>query len=300
MSDWLDEYEDEPKKGGAQTETEVDDRAEEEIEAEQDAYEDDGYTDSEEYAGDDAPEDKEGYAYDDADEEEAEYGQHADDEEGDYDEAEGEAGDDDEDKDGEEPDESKYIIELLDYLTEALQKPTKGSLISKPRVDVDACLTIIDNIRENIPTSISYSVRTKEKRKELLAEAKRIAENRVNAARNQANLRKEESDHEIQQAHDRAQHDVDKMLADAQKQAEEIVAKAKAKGRHLISEHAITVAAQKQAAQIVGKARRQANEMRRKAVEDSWKLLDALDKQVNGILLSVEQRKDELLPPEDE
>lgn len=300
MSDWLDEYEDEAKKDGAQDETEVDDRAEEEIEAEQDAYEDDGYADSEEYAADDTPEDEDGYAYDDADEEEAEYGQGADDEENDSDEAEGEALDEDEEKDGDEPDESAYIIELLDYLTEALKKPTKGSLISKPRVDVDACLTIIENIRENIPTSISYSVRTKEQRREMLAEAKRIAENRVQAARERASLRKEESDHEIQQAHERAQQEVDTMLADAHKQADEIVAKAKAKGRHLISEHAITAAAQKQAAQIVGKARRQANEMRRKAVEDSWKLLDALDKQVNGILLSVEQRKDELLPPEDE
>ncbi|MBR0072912.1 MAG: hypothetical protein IJP95_03665 [Bacteroidales bacterium] len=48
------------------------------------------------------------------------------------------------------------------------------------------------------------------------------------------------------------------------------------------------------------RSRKEANATRRKAVEDSWRLLDALQKQVDGIALNVERRKDELLPPDED
>ena len=90
------------------------------------------------------------------------------------------------------------------------------------------------------------------------------------------------------------------IIENAQKQAEEIIAKARNHQKHLVSETEVLKAARKEAGEMRNGSRKEANETRRKAVEDSWKLLDALEKQLNGILVRVEQRKDELLPPDDE
>ncbi len=287
MADWLNEYE----KDDETEEKWATDEATEEIEAQEDAY--DGQYGSEE----DQP-------YDEADEYADEQYEEEDAYEEDYGNAEdSSAVSDAEESPGteEEPDESEYIMTLLDYLTEALSNPTGGNgLLSKPKVDVEGCLEIVDNIRQNIPASLEYCARTSREKERILDNAQKIAENKVDAAMNRSRKIKDDADKDAKDLIAEARAKAEQIVTAANEEARQIVAKARAHAKKLVSQDEITRQAKKEAGELKSTSRKEANATRRKAVEDSWRLLDALQKQVDGIALSVERRKDELLPPDED
>ena len=268
--------EDERENAEAEEANEAEEYEQEEYEYEEPQYADEEY--DEEY--DSEPEDEEDYGASDEEEMETDASKA--------------------DTRAEEPDESRYVMELLDYLSEALKKPIGGGFMSKPHIDVESCLDIVENIRQNIPGSIEYSVRTSTQKERILANAETIAQNKVDAATEKARATRTKAEAEAEAIRKKAKKDAGVIIENAQKQAEEIIAKARNHQKHLVSETEVLKAARKEAGEMRNGSRKEANETRRKAVEDSWKLLDALEKQLNGILVRVEQRKDELLPPDDE
>ncbi len=291
MADWLNEYEKEPE----QQENWAGDEADEEIEAQEAEYDDKRdatvtgeYEDGSEYEDEQYEEQYDGAEEESDEKEQAEpdYGADADPEEMPMDE---------------EPDESEYIMTLLDYLTEALSKPTGGGgFMSKPRVDVEGCLEIVDNIRQNIPASLEYCARTGREKERILDNAQKIAENKVDAAVNRSRKIKDDADKEARDIVAEARSKAEQIIATANEEARSIVAKARNHAKKLISEDEISKQARKEAGELRSRSRKEANETRRKAVEDSWRLLDALQKQIDGIALNVERRKDELLPPDED
>ena len=297
MADWLNEYE----KDDETEEKWAPDEATEEIEAQEDAYDEEEYEGDQEQPYDEADEyadeqyeDENAY---DGGEEEAYSADETGDEQPDYG-----AGDDPAQlQNDEEPDESEYIMTLLDYLTEALSNPTGGGgFMSKPKVDVEGCLEIVDNIRQNIPASLEYCARTSREKERILDNAQKIAENKVDAAMNRSRKIKDDADKDAKDTIAEARAKAEQIVSAANEEARQILAKARAHAKKLVSQDEITRQAKKEASELRNHSRKEANATRRKAVEDSWRLLDALQKQVDGIALNVERRKDELLPPDED
>ena len=274
MADWLNEYE----KDDETEEKWAPDEATEEIEAQEDAYDEEEYEGDQEQPYDEADEyadeqyeDENAY---DGGEEEAYSADETGDEQPDYG-----AGDDPEQlQNDEEPDESEYIMTLLDYLTEALSNPTG----------------------QNIPASLEYCARTSREKERILDNAQKIAENKVDAAMNRSRKIKDDADKDAKDTIAEARAKAEQIVSAANEEARQILAKARAHAKKLVSQDEITRQAKKEASELRNHSRKEANATRRKAVEDSWRLLDALQKQVDGIALNVERRKDELLPPDED
>ena len=174
MSDWVDEQEE--NKNTAQQPEE----APQEYEGEEYSEEEYEYDDAQEQPEDEEYEDEEQEVYDDEDAQGQNYGT--------------EDGAQNEGEDVVEPDESAYIMTLLDYLTDLISNPEGGSFISKPRVDAEACMKIINNIKQNIPTSIEYSYHTNRQKNRILSNAEQIADNKVQLALSKASKLKSDAE----------------------------------------------------------------------------------------------------------
>ena len=274
MTDWLNEDNTAPEQN-VQNELPASDDAEDEIETEQDSY--DSYDDEPEYS--DA--DDEGYD----DEYEEDYGEGEE-------PAEGE-------EDG-EPNESEYVMSLIDYLVDQIANPAQtGSFMSKPKVDTEACLEILDNLRKSIPAGIRHASHAAREEQRVLENAQKIAANRVELAVTSAKRTKAEAEQEAKQIIDNANAQAADIIAGANAEKDRIIAKAQKHARHLINEDEVHKEAEKEAKELKKRSVHEANEYRAKAIDDSWKLLSALRRQVDAISANIDKKMHDLYPDEE-
>lgn len=198
----------------------------------------------------------------------------------------------------EEPDEGKYVMDLLDFLTEALSTPVGGTgLLSKPKIDVESCLEIVDNIRQNIPVGISYGTRANREKERILANAEKIATNQVNAAKERARKRKQEADAEAAEIIEKAKADAQTIIDNANEQYNEIVEKGKRRVAKMVSVDSITQKALAEAQNILDDAKAAAIEQRNAAVADCNRLYNALYHQTVNIAETLGQRLETMKDP---
>ncbi len=240
-------------------------------------YEDEeGYVDEEEYS----EEEYEEY------EDEEEFG----DEEEDTEEAEEEAEEDDE-----EEDDTKYVYQLLEYLEEALVSGTSVPLTNKRIVDIDKCFDIIRNIKENLPDGIQFGLKIHAERDRILERAENIATTKVTTANVKAKTVKDEADEYAKNTVGKAKNDAKNIVHEAEEKARAIVENASNKAKKMISESEIMQRARTEAGVLLENARVDAHERRLKAVNDAYRLLDALEKQTAGITEAIARRKNEMI-----
>ena len=198
----------------------------------------------------------------------------------------------------EEPDEGKYVMDLLDFLTEALSTPVGGTgLLSKPKIDVESCLEIVDKIRQNIPVGISYGTRANREKERILANAEKIATNQVNAAKERARKRKQEADAEAAEIIEKAKADAQTIIDNANEQYNEIVEKGKRRVAKMVSADSITQKALAEAQNILDDAKAAAIEQRNAAVADCNRLYNALYHQTLNIAETLGQRLETMKDP---
>ena len=203
--------------------------------------------------------------------EEEDYGADADEESYDYDDEETDGEEEEEYEDEEEgeeededdePNDTTYFMQLFDYLEKAMSSGTNVPLTTKKLVDVDECFKILDDMKRNLPDAIQYGWKIYEEKNRILEKAESMAQAKVTTANVKAKSTK--------------------------RQADDYAARK-------VSESEIMQRARTEARDLMDKARSDAHERRLKAVQDAYRLLDALQKQTDGIAQALENKKNELV-----
>ncbi len=78
------------------------------------------------------------------------------------------------------------IANLLEELEKELTQTKKGIFSDKSLVDTDACLDIIDEINENLPTELERAVNIMKERRQILIDAEEEAKQCIAAAQKTA------------------------------------------------------------------------------------------------------------------
>ena len=126
------------------------------------------------------------------------------------------------------------MYKLLDFLEQELQNPP-GRRLMGPNVDVERCIDIVQNIRENLPSAIQNAQRTLDERERILRNAERAAADIKKQGRIQADGDIASAQATIAEASKQAQNIVD----DAQRQADNILAEAKERADALVAKSEI-------------------------------------------------------------
>ncbi|MBQ3079955.1 MAG: hypothetical protein IJC48_08180 [Clostridia bacterium] len=248
-----------------------------------------------EYAGE---QDEEGYeeAYEDEEDGEYEDDYSSEDEEEDDEEYEEDDEEDEEENgDEEEVDDTAYIMQLFDFLQQALESGTSFPMTSKKLVDVEKCFSIIRDMKENLPDGIQFGMKINAERDRILEKAENIATTKVTTANVQAKSIKDEANDYAQNTIARARSDAKNMIQEAEAKAKAIIDNASMKAKKMVSESEVMQRARSEAAVLIENARVDAHERRLKAVNDAYRLLDALEKQTAGITEAIARRKNEMV-----
>ena len=227
--------------------------------------------------------DEESYDYDDEEtdgEEEEEY----------EDEEEGEEEDEDD-----EPNDTTYFMQLFDYLEKAMSSGTNVPLTTKKLVDVDECFKILDDMKRNLPDAIQYGWKIYEEKNRILEKAESMAQAKVTTANVKAKSILDEASERAASIGDNAQRRARATVADAEERAKATKRQADDYAARKVSESEIMQRARTEARDLMDKARSDAHERRLKAVQDAYRLLDALQKQTDGIAQALENKKNELV-----
>ena len=153
------------------------------------------------------------------------------------------------------------MYKLLDFLEQELQNPP-GRRLMGPNVDVERCIDIVQNIRENLPSAIQNAQRTLDERERILRNAERAAADIKKQGRIQA-------DGDIASAQ--------ATIAEASKQAQNIVDEAKERADALVAKSEILRRAETEADDIVNRANAEANERRLQINNYVRNILDGLE-----------------------
>lgn len=185
----------------------------------------------------------------------------------------------------EQGDELKSDLEtLLGFLTDTIQRGKTIPLqAGKKLVNVQMCMDIISDIRDNLPEEVRWAYGIISDRDRLMNEAKAVAETRVKAADARA-------DASIADAQKRAQD----IVSEAEAHAAEIVEQAQKRARAMIDQSEITRLAHEEANQICEDARADANDQRLKATRYAESLLGELERDVQATLDAVRRSIDNI------
>lgn len=164
------------------------------------------------------------------------------------------------------------MYKLLDFLEQELQNPP-GRRLMGPNVDVERCIDIVQNIRENLPSAIQNAQRTLDERERILRNAERAAADIKKQGRIQADGDIASAQATIAEASKQAQNIVD----DAQRQADNILAEAKERADALVAKSEILRRAETEADDIVNRANAEANERRLQINNYVRNILDGLE-----------------------
>ncbi|MBP5662210.1 MAG: hypothetical protein J6X30_03530 [Clostridia bacterium] len=103
---------------------------------------------------------------------------------------------------------NNVVNDLLDQLENALSQTKKGLFSEKSAVDADACLEILDELRESLPTELERASNIMKERRQILIDAEEEAKQCIAAA--QKNAEEMVAEHEItRQAENEAKQIVD-------------------------------------------------------------------------------------------
>ncbi len=78
------------------------------------------------------------------------------------------------------------VAGLLDELEKELNKTKKGIFAERPSIDADACLDIIDEIRESLPQELERAKNIMKERRQILIDAEEEAKQCIAAAQKNA------------------------------------------------------------------------------------------------------------------
>ncbi|NLG24157.1 MAG: hypothetical protein GX558_02300 [Clostridiales bacterium] len=194
----------------------------------------------------------------------------------------------DDERDEREPVESAYdygedngdLDKLFGYLIDILNEATPVPFSNKRKLNVDACLDIVNDIRNNLPEAVLQAERIVEEEERILGNAEETAATRLSAANARA-------DSAIADAGKRAQ----QMVADAEDRARKIVEDAEMRARAMIEQSEITRQARELASKINNDALAEANEQRRAATRYAEELLRDLERDVQATLDAVRRSR---------
>ncbi len=242
---------------------------------------DDYDSNSEEAYSDDEPDE----GYDDAfDGDEADSGADATDAE------EAEGADDEDDMN-----DTTYFMRLFDFLTKALQSGTNVPLTTKKLVDTEECFKILDDMQRNLPDAIQYGWKIYAEKDRILDKAENVAKAKVTSTNVRAKSIIDDATAKADGIVESAQRRARATVADAEERANAMLDDAAQRAKRMVNESEIMQRAKSEAAIIIENARAEAHERRLKAVNDAYRLLEALEKQANGISDALNRKKNELV-----
>ncbi len=236
-------------------------------EAYSDEYTDEGYEDA--YEGDEA---------------DAEYAE--------SDDAEADASEEEEE---EEENDTKYFMDLFGYIKQALESGTSVPLTTKKLVDTDQCFRILEDMQKNLPDAIQYGWKIYAERERILNKAEDVAKTKVTTSNVHAKTIIDDATSKANGIVESAQRRANGIVADAEERANAMLEDASQRAKRMVNESEIMQRAKSESAIIIENARAEAHERRLKAVNDSYRLLEALEKQADGIADALNRRKNELV-----
>ncbi len=183
----------------------------------------------------------------------------------------------------ENDDDHTYLMNLLDYLQDAIESGSSVPLTGKRLVDAGMCLDIIKDIRGNLPLAIQYAEQVMRDRERILSGAERTAASKIQSADVRANAALDDASMRSQEILDQAESRADKIIKDAEIRA-----------RAMIDQHAVTIAAQNEAREIVNEARAESNERRLEASAYSENLMINVEKELQRAQDMIRQRRQQL------
>ena len=186
-------------------------------------------------------------------------------------------------------------MQLFDYLEKALGSGTNVPLTTKKLVDVDECFKIMDDMKRNLPDAIQYGWKIYEEKNRILEKAETMAQAKVTTANVKAKSILDEASARAASIGDNAQRRAKATVADAEERAKATKRQADDYAARKVSESEIMQRARTEARELMDKARNDAHDCRLKAVQDAYRLLDALEKQTDGIAQALENKKNELV-----
>jgi vacuolar-type H+-ATPase subunit H len=183
----------------------------------------------------------------------------------------------------ENDDDHTYLMNLLDYLQDAIESGSSVPLTGKRLVDAGMCLDIIKDIRGNLPLAIQYAEQVMRDRDRILSGAERAAASKIQSADVRANAALDDASMRSQE-----------MLEQAESRADKIIKDAEIRARAMIDQHAVTTAAQNEAREIVNEARADASEKRLEASAYSENLMINVEKELQRAADMIRQRRQQL------
>lgn len=184
------------------------------------------------------------------------------------------------------PNQHEHFMTLLDYLEQALDYGSTIPLSSKRLIDYEQCKEIIQNLRENLPTTIQYANAIVEDRVNILREAKESMYAKVQSAGENAEMILRNAQNQAHQT-----------IGDAEMRAEKLIKDAEVRARFMLEQHSITIAAENESREMIAKARADANDIRMNAVSYGESLLLNIER---ALLKSVDGLRDQRQRIEDE
>ena len=183
----------------------------------------------------------------------------------------------------ESDDDHTYLMNLMDYLQDAIEGGSAVPLTGKRLINAEMCLDILKDIRGNLPLAIQYAEQVLHDRERILSTAERTAASKIQSADVRANAA-------LDDAADRSQ----EILEQAESRADKIIKDAEIRARAMIDQHAITIAAQNEAREIVNEARAEASEKRLEASAYSENLMINVEKELQRAQDMIRQRRQQL------
>lgn len=174
----------------------------------------------------------------------------------------------------------KELYELLDFLTEILEKAGSVPLTNKRLVNVDVCLDIVKDIQDNLPDAVQHANQVLEERDRILYDAETTASAKLDSANARA-------DSAIDEATSRAQ----RIISDAEDRAQKIEQDAEMRARAMVSQSEIMRHANEEATTLCNEARADANEQRLAATRYAEELLRDLERDLEATLDAVRRSR---------
>ena len=187
----------------------------------------------------------------------------------------------------ESDDDHTYLMNLLDYLQDAIESGNSVPLTGKRLVDATMCLDIIKDIRGNLPLAIQYAEQVMRDRDRILTTAERTAASKIQSADVRANAALDDAGNRSQEILEQAESRADKIIKDAEIRA-----------RAMIDQHQVTIAAQNEAREIVNDARAEANDRRLQASAYSEDLMINVEKELQRACDMIRQKRQQLAGPQ--
>lgn len=187
-----------------------------------------------------------------------------------------------------------YFMNTLNFLEKELMESTAVPLTNKRLVDVDKCRSILDDMRNSIPDAIRLGWSVYAEQDRLLDRAEEMAQNKAGAANVKAKSIVDEAESDAAAIRNEASQEYERVLNEAQYQAQEILNDAEQQARSMIDESEVMQQATAEAEALRKNAREEANGFRRSAVNDGYRLLDSLEKQVRAYAEKLKNTKREM------